>query len=177
MSIGLQWVSLSILLFIYVLQVFFTVLHPRHKLQYFEKAGWKESWIKTSRDIVRTEFDQTYAFMDVEEQSDAPQAPSVCIIIKFISNHADLFSFSVLRPPTIFLMICQHFPPLQRPIFAMNSIVISAPTPSMLPTQSLGGTRNGMFIRASIAWHWIISPFLVSLFIFKFFTNTKIINI
>ena len=79
MSIESQWVSYFFLLFIYVLQAFFTVLHPHHKLQYFEKAGWKEDWIKTSRDIVRTEFDQTYAFMDVKEQSDAPP-PSVCII-------------------------------------------------------------------------------------------------
>jgi hypothetical protein len=80
MSIGSQWVSCLILVFIYVFQVFFTVLHPRHKLQYFEKAGWEESWIKTSREIVRTEFDQTYAFMDVEEQSNTPPPPSVCII-------------------------------------------------------------------------------------------------
>jgi hypothetical protein len=79
MSIGSQWVGVFILLFIYALQDIFTVLHPRHKLQYFEKAGWEESWIKTSRDIVRTEFDQTYAFMDVEEQSKAPPPPSVCI--------------------------------------------------------------------------------------------------
>ena len=84
MSIGLQWVSCLILIFIYVFQVFFTVLHPRHKLQYFEKAGWEESWIKTSREIVRTEFDLTYAFMDVEEQSNTPPPPSVCIIY-FIS--------------------------------------------------------------------------------------------
>ena len=66
--------------FIYALQVFFTVLHPCHKLQYFEKAGWEESWIKTSRDIVCTEFDEIYAFMDVEEQSNTPSPPSVCII-------------------------------------------------------------------------------------------------
>ena len=49
-SIGLQWVSLFILLFIYVLQLNFTVLHPRHKLQYFEKAGWKESWMEGKLD-------------------------------------------------------------------------------------------------------------------------------
>ena len=60
-------------------RVFFIVLHPRHKLQYFEKAGWEESWIKTSHDIVRTEFDETYTFMDVEEQSNSPPPPSVCI--------------------------------------------------------------------------------------------------
>ena len=80
MSIGSQWVLIFVLLFIYFIQVSPTVLHPRHKLQYFEKAGWEESWIKTSREIVRTEFDQTYAFMDVEEHSDAPPAPSVCFL-------------------------------------------------------------------------------------------------
>jgi hypothetical protein len=57
-----------------------TVLHPRHKLQYFEKAGWEETWIQTSRDIVRTEFDQTYAFMDVEIEAQVTEVPpSVCI--------------------------------------------------------------------------------------------------
>ena len=69
----------SVLLFTYFIWVSPTVLHPRHKLQHFEKAGWEDSWIKTSREIVRTEFDQTYAFMDVEEQSDVPP-PTVCII-------------------------------------------------------------------------------------------------
>ena len=104
MSIGSQWVRLLIILFIYVLQVFFTVLHPRHKLQYFEKAGWEEGWIKTSRDIVRTEFDQTYAFMDVEEQSDAPPPgpPSVCII-KFI----DILDANFFPSASVFLQ--QHF--------------------------------------------------------------------
>ena len=143
------------------------VLHPRHKLQYFEKAGWEESWIKTSREIVRTEFDQTYAFMDVEEQSNAPPPPSVCIIyfIPLLLMLRLLF-FSVLLLLTTFLMICQHFPPLLNPIFAINSIIISAPTPSMLPIQSLGGTGNASFILVSIAWHWITSLFQVSLFIY-----------
>ena len=74
--IGLQWVCFSSIYFIFI-HVSPTVLHPRHKLQYFEKAGWEEDWIKTSREIVRTEFDQTYAFMDVEEHSVPPPAPSV----------------------------------------------------------------------------------------------------
>ena len=89
-------------------------------------------------------------------------------------TYAKTFSFSVLLPLTTFLMICQHFPPLLNPIFVMNSIVISAPTLSMLPIQSLGGTGNASFILISIAWHWITSLFWVSLFIFKFFS--KIIN-
>jgi hypothetical protein len=68
---------LFIYLFIYFIQFSSTVLHPRHKLQYFKKAGWEETWIDTSREIVRTEFDETYAFMDVEEQQSDPPAPSV----------------------------------------------------------------------------------------------------
>jgi len=45
------------------------VLHPRHKLQYFKNAGWDEAWIETAHAIVREEFDRTYAFMDVDNES------------------------------------------------------------------------------------------------------------
>jgi hypothetical protein len=37
------------------------VLYPWHKLNYFECAGWKPGWIATARDIIRTEFDRSYA--------------------------------------------------------------------------------------------------------------------
>ena len=43
----------------------FLVLHPRHKLKYFENAGWEKEWINTARQIVQDEFDCTYAFMDI----------------------------------------------------------------------------------------------------------------
>lgn len=36
------------------------VLHPWHKLRYFEKAGWKPEWIATARGIIRTEFNHSY---------------------------------------------------------------------------------------------------------------------
>ena len=45
------------LLLIYFNWISSTVLHPHHKLQYFKKAGWKDSWIKTSSEIVCMEFD------------------------------------------------------------------------------------------------------------------------
>lgn len=41
------------------------VLHPRHKLKYFESAEWDDEWIDMARQIVRDEFDRTYAFMDI----------------------------------------------------------------------------------------------------------------
>ena len=37
------------------------VLHPRHKLKYFEHAGWEPEWITTAKDIIRDEFDRSYA--------------------------------------------------------------------------------------------------------------------
>jgi hAT family C-terminal dimerisation region len=43
------------------------VLHPRHKLQYFEDVGWEDDWITTARDIVRAEFDRKYTSAEVEE--------------------------------------------------------------------------------------------------------------
>jgi hypothetical protein len=55
---------------IYFYNSFFLVLHPRHKLKYFENAGSEEDWIKTARQIVRDEYDRTYAFMDIEIDED-----------------------------------------------------------------------------------------------------------
>jgi hypothetical protein len=43
-----------------MLIVLLTVLHPRHKLSYFIKAGWEPDWIETAREITRTEFDRSY---------------------------------------------------------------------------------------------------------------------
>lgn len=41
------------------------VLHPRHKLRYFRQAGWEDEWISAAEEIVRAEYDRTYAFSDV----------------------------------------------------------------------------------------------------------------
>ncbi|EIW58949.1 uncharacterized protein TRAVEDRAFT_123695, partial [Trametes versicolor FP-101664 SS1] len=36
------------------------VLHPGHKLKYFEQAGWPSGWRKTAEQIVRKEYDTSY---------------------------------------------------------------------------------------------------------------------
>jgi hypothetical protein len=46
----------------------FTVLHPCHKLQYFKTTGWEDDWIEMAHNIVREEFDQTYVFMDFDDE-------------------------------------------------------------------------------------------------------------
>jgi hypothetical protein len=40
---------------------YFSVLHPRHKIQYFEHTGWQPDWIKTTEEIVRAKFEESYA--------------------------------------------------------------------------------------------------------------------
>jgi hypothetical protein len=63
------------------LPLFPPVLHPHHKLHYFKKAGWEEDWIETARDIVCAEFDQTYAFMDVNNNIPDLDTPRTAVHI------------------------------------------------------------------------------------------------
>ena len=37
------------------------MLNPRHKLRYFEKAGWTAAWISDARELVNEEFKSEYA--------------------------------------------------------------------------------------------------------------------
>jgi hypothetical protein len=48
------------------------VLYPQHKLMYFEQAGWEPEWISTAKDIIRAEFNCSYATepKSVEEGKD-----------------------------------------------------------------------------------------------------------
>ena len=41
------------------------VLHPRHKLKYFKAQKWDDSWIQTTRNIVRAEFERSYQSQDI----------------------------------------------------------------------------------------------------------------
>jgi hypothetical protein len=50
--------------------LYFRVLHPRHKLDYFRKAGWQKEWITAAHRIVRDEFERSYMTPVVEEDSD-----------------------------------------------------------------------------------------------------------
>ena len=66
--------------FIYCYLIILTVyqvLHPCHKLEYFKRAGWDDEWITTAHEIVQTEYDHSYAFMEVDE-SDNLQPELVC---------------------------------------------------------------------------------------------------
>ncbi|KIL60459.1 hypothetical protein M378DRAFT_83694, partial [Amanita muscaria Koide BX008] len=42
------------------------VLHPRHKLQYFETTSWERDWIATAEEIVTDEYKGSYSDIEVE---------------------------------------------------------------------------------------------------------------
>ena len=91
------------------------VIHPHHKLQYFKNAGWKEDWIETSQAIVHAEFDQTYAFMDIDDEaldSEAP-CPTVHIFWFILLLDADFF-FSIPHP--LLKNIFDELPALSAPL-------------------------------------------------------------
>jgi hypothetical protein len=68
------------------------VLHPRHKLAYFAKAGWTADWIDTARNIIRAEYNRSYATVitgsDTGDASDVEAMPASCqvLIRPIISN-------------------------------------------------------------------------------------------
>ena len=60
-------------------------MHPRHKLKYFEKAGWESSWIAAAEEIVRAEFDRSYATLpntnhDIPDSEPPPKKAKVSSI-------------------------------------------------------------------------------------------------
>jgi len=129
------------------------VLHPRHKLQYFKTAGWEKEWIEAAEEIVRDEFDRTYAFMDVDVPSEG-----VDMVCFYLFRHQTLmYGFGrTLHPPPSRRTCSTIYPPsLRRPrlSYVANSNDISAQIPNTSPTSSHGGTPGEPSILASTGWH------------------------
>ena len=129
------------------------VLHPRHKLQYFKTAGWEEEWIEAAKEIVRVEFDRTYAFMDVDVPSEGLDMVCFCIF-----HHQTLiYGFGRTPHPRLSRRTClMIYPPsLRRPQLSSeaNWTVISAQIRNTSLTSSHGGMKGEPSILASIGWH------------------------
>ena len=69
----------------------YLVLHPKHKLRYFEKQNWEENWIKTAEEIVQEEFKQNYKeYLPHKQKTSQSQSSSkrkVGIYKKFFFFH------------------------------------------------------------------------------------------
>ncbi|KIK95453.1 hypothetical protein PAXRUDRAFT_140660, partial [Paxillus rubicundulus Ve08.2h10] len=44
------------------------VLHPRHKLSYFKNVNWEESWIDTTKKLVKDVFKRLYTTEETDNQ-------------------------------------------------------------------------------------------------------------
>ena len=53
---------------IILLLLLFLVLHPKHKLKYFERQGWDKEWIATAEEIVQEEFRKNYAAYVIQKK-------------------------------------------------------------------------------------------------------------
>ena len=55
---------------------FVVVLHPSHKLEYFKTADWNNEWREMALDIVQTEFEHSYADIEVAHGDEGPEVCS-----------------------------------------------------------------------------------------------------
>ena len=62
-----NWLSTN---FIYL------VLHPKHKLKYFQKQGWDNTWITMAKEIVKDKFIKNYAMYVTQKYSKATASVS-----------------------------------------------------------------------------------------------------
>jgi hypothetical protein len=75
--------------FFYFIFIFlFEVLHPSHKLEYFKAASWDDEWIETAEELVRSEFERTYANIEAEdwEAEDATTTVSLYLFLLYLFN-------------------------------------------------------------------------------------------
>ena len=159
----MRWVSIVLALLSTTITFIdsFLVLHPCHKLHYFKTAGWEDEWIDTARDIVREEFDRTYAFMDLDDDevvsiNKVRESPGFIIVVYLL-----LLNATSPRHRPIYSTICQHYLLLYHQNSGMNLIGTSVLTPSKSRMSVNGGMKGGWDILAFIVWRWIILPFQV----------------
>jgi len=60
------------------------ILHPRHKLTYFKKAGWESQWIEFAEVLLREEFECSYAPTEYHSDSDVSD---IALVDKPISEN------------------------------------------------------------------------------------------
>jgi hypothetical protein len=76
---------------------YYIVLHPRHKLTYFQTAKWSDAWIKTAESLIRNEFERSYNYtnesdleiVDGEASSETVKKSKVCV--PFVASKSYLF--------------------------------------------------------------------------------------
>jgi hypothetical protein len=74
------------------------VLHPRHKLEYFKRHNWDASWIDTARQIVRNEFDRSYASLDIQDDDADMRVDTHEVVCHFFPQNNTFADYSRSLP-------------------------------------------------------------------------------
>jgi len=165
--IGLPWVSLYFVFYLTMNDLSVLVLHPHHKLAYFEAAGWDQHWIDMAKDLVQEQFESQYAMLpatedechgNLESGASHLKSPVSCICHLLYLHSDSLTRFKVLKTS---LIIPHLLLPSRGVPSSMNLHCTSAPTQKMFKMQFNGGMRNGRPIHAFTAWCLTISQFQV----------------
>lgn len=64
-----------------------TVLHPRHKLAYFKKAGWEMSWIDEAEALVEERYLAKYATRYTDDNDNVMSSGDTTDGIQKVSDH------------------------------------------------------------------------------------------
>ena len=142
-------------------------MHPRHKLEYFQAAGWSQEWIDIAHQIVRDTFDISYANHDVphgtaDEDLDADHSEAELPVSNIVAFLLIVSSrFCVARTLRIYLTDS----PLS---LSQKQTTLTTNWMHTLPLMSKtflmplnGGMINTQIILVSHAWRLIICQFLV----------------
>ena len=64
-----------------------SVLHPRHKLQYFRKQGWEDAWVTAAEIITRTTWEDEYKNVNTagDEEADMDMQSAVSDSVRYLS--------------------------------------------------------------------------------------------
>lgn len=107
------------------------VLHPRHKLEYFIKQKWETPWIQDAREIVRREFDRSYAASaTVHSQRDDVQAASRGSVSHTNSRLSKSLTFFISSSPQTYSIIYPTSHPC--PQSSMTSLTATSLLPSRM---------------------------------------------
>ena len=140
--------------------IYLVVLHPRHKLNYFENANWDIEWVQTTRQMVWDEYDRSYK---KSPATDSTILKTTLVQKRYVmfqhSSYLSMLTF-ICRQKT-FLTASPRFAHQKQLISVTNSIAISALTQSILLMRSCGGQSESTSIRAYHGWRWTISQSLV----------------
>ena len=138
------------------------VLHPKHKLKYFEKQGWEKDWVKTAEEIVwrnsseimkNTLLTNWRCLRNLKERS-----ASIDFLLLLLFQ-----AFSSPKTTAAQNQRAHHQAPMRRTLQMSLTGTSHLVASRELTIRSDGGTRTKLAILICLIWQRIILQFQVSI--------------